>query len=371
MAFKVLALSGVNEVGVMLKSTSPTIDRFLAACLLVLSCASFSAATAAELKIARDLSPAAAIPAVDTNTTRVVKKGGGPLIGLALGGGGTRGAAHVPIIRELERNGIHVDLIVGTSMGAVVGGLYSAGVSPDTLKKKFEDRSLMRSFMTVPLSVRLAAAPLLLLPRALGYRPYDGLYKGKEFRHYLEQSVPPGTRNIEDLKIPFAAIALNIVNGEVERLDRGNLGLALQATSAVPGLRKPVQIGSRLFIDGGVQANVPVLQARAMGADFVIGVCVDERLKPVPLDTFRKVGSVTHRVVSVQLKNVDKPELANADVIIHPDVDGIGLLSTSRQDAIQAMAAGEKAVKEAIPLIKAKLAARGYHPGVAGTDNVH
>lgn len=82
-----------------------------------------------------------------------------PMIGLALGGGGTRGAAHVSIIRELEREGIPIDFIAGTSMGAIVGGLYSAGVSTEVLERKFKDQSLMKSFMTVPLWIRVAIAP--------------------------------------------------------------------------------------------------------------------------------------------------------------------------------------------------------------------
>ncbi len=280
-------------------------------------------------------------------------------VALALGGGGTRGAAHVGVLRVLQREGIPINAIAGTSMGAIVGGLYAAGVSVDTLQKKFDDRSLMTHFMTVPLSVRMVVAPIMVVPRALGHHAYDGLYKGGKFRKYLDAALPEFEQNIEDLKIPFAAVALDVVDGKPYRLTKGNLGYAMQASSAVPGLRKPVQIGEQLFVDGGVVENVPVDEARALGGDIVIAVDVDERFDPVPLDTFRAMGSMAKRMVALQLANVDAPQLKRADIVIHPMVDGIGLISTKADDAKRAMAAGEKAAEEAIPAIKAKLAEVG------------
>jgi NTE family protein len=280
-------------------------------------------------------------------------------VGLALGGGGTRGAAHVGVLRVLQREGIPINAIAGTSMGAIVGGLYAAGVSVDALQQKFDDRSLMTHFMTVPLSVRVVVAPVMVVPRAFGHHAYDGLYKGGKFRKYLDASVPQFEQNIEELKIPFAAVALDVVDGKPYRLSKGNLGYALQASSAVPGLRKPVQIGDQLFVDGGVVENVPVDEARAMGSDIVIAVDVDERFDPVPLDTFRAMGSMAKRMVALQLANVDAPQLKHADIVIHPMVDGIGLISTKADDAKRAMKAGEKAAEEALPAIKAKLSQMG------------
>lgn len=294
-----------------------------------------------------------------------------PRIGLALGGGGTRGAAHVTVIRELERAGVPIDVIAGTSMGAIVGGLYSAGVSTEALEKKFEDQSLMKSFMTVPLWLRIAIAPVLLVPRFVGHKPYDGLYCGNKFKNYLEQSVPHDSRNMKALKVRFSAIALNIADGTIAKLETGNVATALQASSAVPGLRKPVQIGDELYVDGGVAVNLPVRQAREMGADFVIAVCVDERIERTPLDNFRRVGSVAQRVVNLQLQSIDNVQGQEADIVLHPQVDGIGLISTKPSDARKAMDAGTAAVREAMPQIKAKLAELGLRVGLAGSDTVH
>jgi NTE family protein len=284
----------------------------------------------------------------DRNQTR-------PKIALVLGGGGTRGAAHVGVLKVLEREGIKVDLIVGTSMGAIVGGLYSAGVPLSTLERRFDDGSMMGAFMTVPLYVRLALAPVLIAAR-LVHSPYDGLYHGNKFRNYLTKLMPDGKEQIEALKPPFRPVALNVVDGKAHVLSTGQLAYALQASSAVPALRKPVEIDDILYVDGGVTANLPVKQAKEMGADFVIAVNVNERVNDVPLKSFRKVGSISKRMVLLQLANNDDAQAALADVVIHPNVDGISLISTKPADAIKAVNEGESAAELAIPEIKAKIA---------------
>ena len=328
---------------------------------------SISKSTVSESTLSEISAPVSALPAASKSASGFAVKPSRRLA-FALGGGGTRGAAHVGVIKVLERNGIKPDIIVGTSMGAVIGGFYSAGVPIETIAKKFDDGKLMRSYMTVPLFVRVGAAPIIAIPRFFGYHPYDGLYKGNKFRKYLDRSLPQHELNIEELKIPFAAVVLNIVDGKPYSLTSGNLGYAMQASSAVPGLRKPVEIDGKLYVDGGVVSNVPVDEARAMGADFVIAVNVDERFDEVPLQSFRKMGSVSARMVKLQLARVDAPQIKIANIVIHPDVDGIGLISTSKKDARRAMLAGERAAEQALPAIKAQLQMAGLaiKPGNAG-----
>lgn len=287
-------------------------------------------------------------------------------VGLALGGGGTRGAAHVTVLKVLKENGIPIDYIAGTSMGAVVGGMYAAGVPLNDIESKFKDCSLMKSFMTVPLGVRIVAAPIMLLPR-LWSHPYDGLYRGNKFRNYLVDSMPSTGKNIEDLKIPYCAVALSLIDGKPHRISSGSLGYAMQASSAVPGLRKPVEINNNLFVDGGVAANVPVNQCREMGADIVIAVCVDERFDGQTLNHFRKIGSVSKRMVTWDLYDMDERLMSGADIVIHPNVNGIGLISTKKSDAKKALAAGTSAAQEMIPAIKRKLEEAGV--GMAGITN--
>jgi len=271
-------------------------------------------------------------------------------------------------LKVLEREGIPIDYIAGTSIGSVVGGLYAAGMPLDELEKQFADVNLMHSFMTVPLWVRLAVAPIMVIPR-LWEHPYDGLYKGNKFRNFLVNDVPAHSqRNIEDLRIPFSAVATNLVDGLPHRISKGSLGYAMQASCAVPGLRKPVEIDGKLYCDGGVSSNVPVKAVREMGADIVIAVDIDERMNEVPISTFRKIGSVSERLITLQLNNMDTSECSGADIVIHPNLDGVSLISTKKEDALRGLQAGEDAAVAALPAIKKKLAeagvslAGGTHP---------
>jgi NTE family protein len=204
-------------------------------------------------------------------------------------------------------------------------------------------------------AVRILLAPILSAPRLVGFRPYDGLYFGSPWHKYLASTLPPDKRNIENMSIPYAAVAINLLDGHPYAIRKGDLSLAMQASSAVPALRKPVEFNGKLFVDGGVLANVPVPHARQLGGDIVIAVQVDERFHPAPTNDFRKVGSVTQRMVTLQLAALDSFYERGADIVIHPNVDGISLISTKKSDAKKGVEAGEIAGKAAIPTIKAKL----------------
>jgi NTE family protein len=283
-----------------------------------------------------------------------------PRVGLCLGGGGSRGSAHVGVLKVLVEEGIPIDLIVGTSIGSVVGGYYSAGVSLEELSNQFENDTFIKEFMPMPLGVRLALEPILFIPRLFGYHPYDGLYKGKKFRKYADKIA--GSPLIENLHIPFAAVCTNVVAGKSWRLTEGDLGIAMQASTAVPGLKKPVQIGNNLFCDGGLLCNLPVSHTREMGADFVIAVDIDEPVVEVPLDSFRKIGSMSRQALRVDLADQDAVQAKNADILIHPDTNGITLISRKKSDATRGIEAGMSAARAAMPEIKRKLAALGVLP---------
>jgi len=282
-----------------------------------------------------------------------------PRVILALGGGGMRGAAHVGVLKALVEAGVPIDGIAGTSMGAIVGGLYSAGVPLDELEKRFVNGSMMKSFMVMPLPVRIVIAPILSSPRLIGFHPYDGLYFGGIFHNYLEKALPADRQTIESLRIPYCAVAIDLCDGHAYAIRKGSLASAMQASSAVPELRKPVEINGKLFVDGGVLANVPVGYARQLGADIVIAVQIDEQFHKEPTKDFRKIGSVTKRMINLQLTALDSFHEQGADIIIHPDVDGIKLISTKVSDAKKAIASGEAAAKEALPAIKLKLEQAG------------
>lgn len=290
------------------------------------------------------INQSAALAAESTAPTR-------PKIGLALGGGGTRGIAHIAVLRVLEKNHIPIDCIAGTSMGAIVGGLYCAGLTPDEIETFFRNKTMVRSYDTVPIPVRVSLIPLFLLPHVL-FHAYDGLYRGHRFAKYIDHRVPAQNRLIENFKIPFKAVCSNLIDGKPASVESGDLGTAVQASSAIPGLRKPVIVGDKLLVDGGVVANLPVDECRKMGADIVIAVDVDEELGTIERDHFRHLGTVPYRCLNMHLSAIDAPQLANADVRIHPDVAGIELLSRNIKDMDMALVSGQKATEEAIPIIK-------------------
>jgi NTE family protein len=178
-----------------------------------------------------------------------------PSIGLVLGSGAARGFAHIGVMRALMAHGIKPDIIVGTSMGALVGGCYATG-QLDTLE---------------------TWARALTMRRVIGYLDVkiggSGLIRGGRLTHQLEASI--GDSNIEDLPIRFAAIATEIGTGHEVWLTHGALALALRASYALPGIFPPVHLGGRWLVDGALVNPVPVSAARALGARVVIAVNMD------------------------------------------------------------------------------------------------
>jgi predicted acylesterase/phospholipase RssA len=311
---------------------------------------------------------------------------------LVLGGGGTRGAAHIGVLRELDRHQVRIDAIVGTSIGAIVGGLYCSGLSPDKIEEIILGKSFLRSYLTVPIPVRVIIAPILLLPRLIGFHAYDGLYRGNRFAAYIDSKIPSKNKDIENLPTAYGAVCSDLLTATPYMIEKGDIGRAIQASAAIPALRKPVpydpehpnQIpGTRkhpqsqkmvLLIDGGLQANLPVELGRQLAqklinaelsqnknrcqnqpvnknedGPIILAVNVDESFSRIDPDTFRKMGSVSQRVASMILVQVDKPSLSQAVLMIQPDTNGISLLSTKRTDSLRAIQKGEEAAREALP----------------------
>jgi len=171
-------------------------------------------------------------------------------IGLALSGGSVRGAAHLGVLEVLEREGIRPDCVAGVSAGSVVGAVYCAGLDLDEMK-------------------RLA---LGLQWRKLGRvtRPRLGFFDGSRLEEYLNEAIGP--LQFEELEIPLAAVAVDIVRGELVVLKEGPVAPAVRASCAIPGIFTPVERGDQILVDGGVLNNLPVSVAREMGADYVIAV---------------------------------------------------------------------------------------------------
>lgn len=264
---------------------------------------------------------------------------------LALGGGACKGMAQIGVLKELERNGIKCDAIVGTSMGATIGALYSAGYSPDEIEKFFRDHEIQEGLQKGTV-IRIFTWPFRVWAQIFKGKPYAGFNDGKAYHKFLQKTLPS---DFSDCKIPFSVVATNLTTGKVELLNRGDLPTAVLASNAVPMFFKPVEIDGDLYVDGGLGANLPTKAAEALGAKKIIAVLVDGAIKPVSNERFKSNRSTIYRVVDILLANLDKDHLRDADILIYPNVDDIGAITVKDEDISKAIEAGRKAAIDAIP----------------------
>lgn len=249
-------------------------------------------------------------------------------IALVLGGGAARGFAHVGVIKILEANQIKPDLVVGTSAGSLVGALYAAGYSGFDLQRIVLD---MGQFDVFDLSL-----------------PDRGFVKGEKLQDFVNTKVR--NRPIEALPIRFIAVATEARSGRRVDFARGNTGQAVRASSSIPGVFRPVAINGHEYVDGGVVSPVPVLAARAAGANFVIAVDIS----PDNTEVLASSLGVLNQSARIMGKRIAAEELKQADVVIRPQVGEIGLVSFDRKN--EAVMEGERAALAALPAIRAGLA---------------
>lgn len=255
-------------------------------------------------------------------------------IGLALGGGAARGFAHIGVIKVLEAQGIVPDLVVGTSAGSVVGAMYAAGNNGFTLQK-------------MALEMDEATISDWSLPF---FSKSSGVLKGEALQNYVNKMV--GQSSLEKLKKPFGAVATDLNTGMPILFQRGNTGLAVRASSSVPGVFQPVKINERYYVDGGLVSPVPVRFAREMGADIVIAVNISSAPEGQAATSSLEVLMQTFTIMGQSLNQF---ELKNADVVIKPDLPTMkGSDFNGRNLAILA---GEKAALALIPELKEKIRA--------------
>jgi len=188
-------------------------------------------------------------------------------IGLALGSGAARGMAHIGVLKVLEKTGIRIDAIAGTSIGAFIGALYAAGVTVDQMEE-------------VACDVDWRQLAKLLDPTL----PTSGLIDGRKVAQFMAEMLP--VKTFEELKIPLAVVTTDVETGEMLTIKKGNLLQALQAAIAFPGIFTPVRFGERFLVDGGLCNPVPVDVARELGADYVIGVCAIPAVRKAVSETF-------------------------------------------------------------------------------------
>lgn len=263
--------------------------------------------------------------------------GARPTVGLVLSGGGARGGAHVGVIRVLEDLNVPVDYIAGTSMGAVVGGLYAAGLTADELedvvrtsdwnvllrdrpprsqrsfRRKSDDLSFLVNF---DLGIDSTG---LLLP--------GGLVQGQNMDLALRRLILPvmAVEDFDELPIPFRSVATDIGSGEMVVFDSGDLVTAMHASMAVPGIFKPERVDGRLLVDGGISSNLPIEIMRDMGADIIIAVDLG-----FPLQPQEKLGSalaITSQMLTILINSRAQDQLrfmGDDDIHITPDLGELG-----------------------------------------------
>ncbi|MFN7220320.1 MAG: patatin-like phospholipase family protein [Burkholderiales bacterium] len=279
-----------------------------------------------------------------------------PKIALVLSGGGARGFAHVGVLRELQRLQIPIDFVVGTSMGAVVGGAFAAGRSPDELAAFFAatdwDALLSDSAPRSESSMRRKDEDFQI-PSNLqfnisrnGIRVPPSAANARQLERALSKllGARPGEEAEVRSKVPFAAVATDLLNGDMVVLDGGSLFDAVRASLSIPGLFPPTRVNGRLLVDGGLVRNLPVDIARNMGADIIIAVNVGTPLSTEEeLQTAFGVANQMLHILTEQNVKRSMRQLTDKDILISPALDGTSFLDFS--DPTKVIGIGERAAQ--------------------------
>lgn len=288
----------------------------------------------------------------------------GKKIGLALGGGGVRGLSHIGVLHILEQEGVKINLIVGTSAGSLIGGAYASGQSPREIQTKidtylispeFDDSSLKSigiSFSPAP-KTSLQKAQFYLMNRYYLMRAFfrPSLLPAEDFKSLINYLLPD--IDIKDTRIPFYAVATDLITGKEVIISKGSLREAVLASSSVPGAIEPVRQGDKLLADGAIISSVPVRAARELGADIVIAVMVGRDLPIAKNDDVDTATEIIYRAGEITSNRLEEVELAGADVIIRPQVGDLHWADFARSGDL--VKKGENACRESLDRINASV----------------
>ncbi len=300
-----------------------------------------------------------------------------PKVALVLSGGGARGFAHIGVLKVIRQIGIPIDLVVGTSMGSIIGGLYAAGYSPAELQtiasridwgRLFTDQTPRSGYSFAEQSEESTVLATASFDRS-GIVLSRGLVSGRGILSLLSCLTLPVSQihDFRNLPIPFCAVAADLGSGEEVHLLSGNLSRALRASMSAPGVFAPIEIGGRLLVDGGVLNNLPVDVARQLGADIVIAVDITS-----PLEKVNKINdtvAVLRQMLKIEMVQSTRRHRKEATVLITPELGNAGFADFGSYAKI--IADGEKAAEKARPELEAlaaKLKAAGAGGDPAGAD---
>jgi NTE family protein len=265
-------------------------------------------------------------------------------VGLALSGGAARGFAHIGVLDVLQKEGIPIDIVAGTSAGAIIGAVYASCRDSETVKKHALSIDWKKMASLFDLSFRMS-----------------GLLKGRKIEKLLAEYIG-GDIDFSKLKIPFSCVATDIDTGEEIVITTGSVTEALRATISVPGIFSVAKRGDRYLVDGGLTTPVPVDTVKQMGADFIIAVNVNPRVtdrlgrsteKRIKARKEPNIFHVMMQSLYITTYTVAHNSLADADIVIEPDLKGIG--AADFQKAGEMILMGQEAAADAISRIKRKL----------------
>jgi len=279
-------------------------------------------------------------------------------IGLALGGGGVRGFSHIGVLRVLEEEGIAVDLIAGTSAGALIGGAFASGQSSREIQEKID--AYMRSQEFEESTIKSVGesffgdkknffqkAQTYIKNRVLFVQAFfkSSVLPADDFQALINFFLPD--IDITETRIPLRVVSTDLITGKKVVLDRGSLRQAVLASCAVPGAIAPVRLGEMLLADGGITSLVPVRAVREAGADVVIAVTVDRELKTdVVMETAK---DILLRAGEITTDTLEEWELACADVVLRPQVGDLHWMDFTRSAELVNL--GEKAARGSLERI--------------------
>jgi len=263
-----------------------------------------------------------------------------PKIGLVLSGGGARGLAHIGVIKVLEEEGIPIDIISGNSVGALIGALYSSGLSVDIIEKMAQEIGWNDLTNISPGSV-------------IGLVLADKLLSTQKMENYISQKI--GNKQFYELKIPFGCVATDLITGEKIIFTEGNVSLAARASACIPGVFLPVEYRHRLLVDGGCIDNIPNDIAKLLGADIIITVVVESDYSK---NSLSNVLSVLTQVISIQQKILSQQQLKLSDIIITPKLDDVSIYELWKSK--KCIEEGIIATRKLIPEIKKTIMNKTY-----------
>ncbi len=312
---------------------------------------------------------------------------GHPRVGLALSGGGAKGAAHIGVLKYLVEQGVPIDYISGTSMGSIVGGLYAIGYTADQLDSLISNLDWSQ-YITGGLDRRYRSASsrmersayLLSVPFNLGTLDSnitEARRRGNGFIASLPGSFMGGNNitnlfnnlslgyqdsmDFNDFPIPFACVATDVISGEEVVMRSGRFPTAIRASMAIPGVFSPVELGGKVLIDGGMTNNFPVDVCQDMGADYVIGVEVSDAMA-TDASQLRSLPQIFNQLISVTVQAKSARNRGGCKIYLHPDISGFGTMSFNKSAIDSLVRRGYECAKEhaaEIEALKQELLARG------------